>query len=479
MGKKSKQGAALRAKRRADLANLQLEQSMIQHREDAQMDAVKDEDLFVIDTDRKEGAVRNRHRSKKGGAAAADGAPSSSPLTKEERRKRKYAPSEKDMRQIHGLLSKHGGDAAKLSRLAERGTKKLQPQRVMKRLNGLGAKGGISKTDFDLWDDPPAGAAKNRKARPSVVVTPTGTPAPSGTAPVVVRPVSSAPAVDDDDDGYGDVPPPTKPAPLSNKRLRSQSRLRATSRPAVAVEVAHPGQSYRPDREFHQEAIGEALSIEIRRNEAIEERERPVGGEGLSDFTKRFMIHSSDEEEEEEEEEMNDEEKNTANQPKLLKQKEKLTKSKRNKQKRHKALLTQLQHQKRLKSFHHQLAEVRKHAKDVQRAELLRLRRQTELSRLRDEKKQEPLGKNIWNQLAEKDPIRAPALPVALTEELEEHRGGTLRTVAPKGSLVTDRLESMAARNLIWKKKAEGRRIVQGKRRRKVMGEKGTEYLLL
>mmetsp|Transcript_709 Transcript_709/g.1514 ORF Transcript_709/g.1514 Transcript_709/m.1514 type:complete len:544 (+) Transcript_709:184-1815(+) len=186
-----------------------------------------------------------------------------------------------------------------------------------------------------------------------------------------------------------------------------------------------------------------------------------------------------EEEEEEEEEEMNDEEKNTANQPKLLKQKEKLTKSKRNKQKRHKALLTQLQHQKRLKSFHHQLAEVRKHAKDVQRAELLRLRRQTELSRLRDEKKQEPLGKNIWNQLAEKDPIRAPALPVALTEELEEHRGGTLRTVAPKGSLVTDRLESMAARNLIWKKKAEGRRIVQGKRRRKVMGEKGTEYLLL
>ncbi|KAL7470227.1 hypothetical protein ACHAXS_010467 [Conticribra weissflogii] len=470
MGKKSKQGAALRAKRRADLANLQLEQSMIQHREDSQMDAVKNEDLFVIDTERKEGAVRNRnrhrHRQTNGDDVVAV-EPSSSSISKEERRQRKYAPSEKDMRQTQRLLSKHDGDAAKLSRLAARATKRSDPRRVMKRWNGSGADGGIAKTDFDLWEEgnPAAttGEGTNRETRPSV---------------------------DEDDDDGG--PLPTRPAKLSKKQIRCRTNVRLAARPAVAVEVAHPGQSYRPDGELHQEAIGEALSIEIRRKEALEEKERPVGGDGLSDFTKRFMVGSSDEEEEEEdEEEEENEEENDENEtntkgnninlrrPTLLKKKEKLTKAQRNKQKRHKALLTQIQHQKRLKSFHHQLQEVRKHAKDVQRSELLHLRRQEELSRLREDKKNEPLGKNLWNALAEKDPIRAPALPVALTEELAEHGGGTLRTLAPKGSLVTDRVESMAARNMIWKKKPEGRRIVQGKKRRKVVGEKGTEYLLL
>ena len=56
---------------------------------------------------------------------------------------------------------------------------------------------------------------------------------------------------------------------------------------------------------------------------------------------------------------------------------------------------------------------------------------------------------------------------------------GGLRTVTPKGSLVTDRLESMVSRNMIQKKKADGRRIVQGKRRPKVRGAQGTEYLLV
>jgi hypothetical protein len=70
---------------------------------------------------------------------------------------------------------------------------------------------------------------------------------------------------------------------------------------------------------------------------------------------------------------------------------------------------------------------------------------------------------------------------VALTEELHGSGGGNggLRTVTPKGSLVTDRLESMVSRNMIQKKKAEGRRIVQGKRRPKIRGAQGTEYLLL
>ena len=59
---------------------------------------------------------------------------------------------------------------------------------------------------------------------------------------------------------------------------------------------------------------------------------------------------------------------------------------------------------------------------------------------------------------------------------------GSLRTMMPKGSIVTDRVESMAARNMINKRRASGgRRIVQGKKRNnRVRGpEGGTEYMLM
>ena len=39
---------------------------------------------------------------------------------------------------------------------------------------------------------------------------------------------------------------------LSNKQLKAREARRQTARPAVAVEVAHAGQSYRPDPAAHQ-----------------------------------------------------------------------------------------------------------------------------------------------------------------------------------------------------------------------------------
>ena len=126
---------------------------------------------------------------------------------------------------------------------------------------------------------------------------------------------------------------------------------------------------------------------------------------------------------------------------------------------------------------------MRVHDRAVKLAEKQQRERQAEVVRLKEERKACPLGKDIWSALSARDPIRAPALPVALTAELRsgdgEGGGGGLRTVTPKGSLVTDRLESMAARNLISKKRTEGRRVVQGKKRPKRRGDKGTEYLLM
>ena len=128
----------------------------------------------------------------------------------------------------------------------------------------------------------------------------------------------------------------------------------------------------------------------------------------------------------------------------------------------------------------HQINEVKKHDKAIKNADKKNLERQKEIAQLKEEKNSRPLGKDLWDAVSQKDPIRAPSLPVALTEELEgKANGGSLRTVTPKGSLVTDRLESMVARGMISKKKVDGRRIVQGKRRKKVVGEKGTEYLLI
>ena len=138
------------------------------------------------------------------------------------------------------------------------------------------------------------------------------------------------------------------------------------------------------------------------------------------------------------------------------------------------------------KQFLHQANEVHIHNKSIKKLEKEHIKRQTEISKLKKEKKSIPLGKDVWTTLSSIDPIRAPALPVALSTELQggdgtskSSGGGGLRTVIPKGSLVTDRLESMVARNMISKKKLNGRRVVQGKRRMKRVGEKGTEYLLI
>ncbi len=83
--------------------------------------------------------------------------------------------------------------------------------------------------------------------------------------------------------------------------------------------------------------------------------------------------------------------------------------------------------------------------------------------------------------LIQKDPFHAPVLLVALREKLKskDGRGGGLRMVIPKGSLVADRLKSMVAWNMLLNKKTEGRRVVQGKKRPKARQERGTDYLLV
>eukprot|EP00571_Detonula_confervacea_P012098 CAMPEP_0172312502 /NCGR_PEP_ID=MMETSP1058-20130122/17715_1 /TAXON_ID=83371 /ORGANISM="Detonula confervacea, Strain CCMP 353" /LENGTH=439 /DNA_ID=CAMNT_0013025981 /DNA_START=29 /DNA_END=1348 /DNA_ORIENTATION=+ len=439
MGKRSKQGASLRAKKRAKIADQQLVQALTEQGEQTRVQSKEDDELFVLDTVRKETAATIK------AAAARRNSALEKKKEAESKKKQKYEYSEREKRQIQKVLKNHGKE--EIIARAEKGKARLDQKKIRKQISAA-----ATKPTFDLWDAPTVD-----KKRKSNVAKP----------PVVDDPIFD--------------PPTQSTGKLSKKQLKDRKRVQANAPPQLAVEVAHPGQSYHPDKEHHQDAIGEALSIEIRRNEAVEYKAKPIS-DGMSAYTKGFILDSDAEEEDSSDEEEDD---NNTAAAKVIKRKEKLTRAQRNKQKRVKAEQTALKERKTRKQFMHQVTESHIHNKAVKRSEREHAERQAELEKMRAEKKAQPLGKNLWNKMSQKDPIRTPSLPVALTEELKskdgsnEGGGGGLRTVTPKGSLVTDRLESMVARNMISKKRVGGRRIVQGKKRPKRRGAQGTEYLLV
>lgn len=442
MGKRSKQGATLRAKKRARVANQQLEHALAEHSEQHRVQSKGDEELFILDTDRKETAESSRAI---GARRKAE---------KEASKKSKHEHSVWEKRHIQKVVKTHGVEGT--IALAEMGRARLQEKRIRKN-----ASTAAVKPTFDIWDNhTPDASSQIVEEKPNDDIS---------TFAAVARPI--------------DMPKPAKmvAAKLSNKQIKARVQALENARPQIAVEVAHPGQSYHPDREHHQDAIGEALSIEIRRNEAFEYKAKPIS-EGMSAFTKEFMVGSDSEEEESSDDDDEEDDNGNTSAAVAKKRKEKLTRAQRNKQKRAKAELTAIKERKLHKQFLHQANEVRLHDKAVKQAEAECRERQEILSTFKMENESKPLGKDIWVALSQKDPIRAPTFPVALTDELLKNggaiSGGGLRTLTPKGSMVTDRLESMVARNMISKKRTEGRRIVQGKRRPKARGAEGAEYLL-
>lgn len=448
MGKRSKSGAGSKAKKRIGETYEELKEAQIERSEQVRTEAQADETLFVLDTARKETAASNRAKHLR--------------AKKEESKKRKLEASDRIKNKVKRIIDTHGQEGA--IALAEKGRKRLDQKRIRKHITAT-----AGNPTFDLWSDPPAATSKRQTVRIC------GKKAASGTAPVEIIPAEESvpPASRPNDDLYN---LPAQPAPkLSNKQLKARRNAELAAPNKLAVEVAHPGQSYHPDKEHHQDAIGEALSIEIRRNEALDYKRKPIS-DGMSQFTKEFIINNSDEDD------SSDDEDDTATNvsTKIIKRKEKLTRAQRNKQKRVKAEETALKERRERKKFMHQVHEVKKTSKEVRQAEEEQRQRNEELAKLKHEKKARPLGKNVWEKISQDSPIDAPTLPVALTGEIRSGKeGGGLRTLAPKGSLVTDRLESMVARNMIAKKKTEVRKRVQGKRRKNRIGVKGTEFLLV
>ena len=271
----------------------------------------------------------------------------------------------------------------------------------------------------------------------------------------------------------GVAPPRTQ-----TKAARAVLKHKATT---VAVEVAQSGQSYHPDPHQHQNVIGEALALELRRMEAEEYRNTPLST-GMSEETKALLMGDYEDESSSDDEDDDDDDTPTV----LHKQKEKLTRAQRNRQKRIRAQQKNLQGRKMAKKRLNAIADAKTLSKQLAKKEALQKERKEHVASLKKEQTR-TLGTSVLQHVSKKNPIHAPTLPVALSSDLS----GALRTIKPKGSLLTDRMESFKDRNMAPAKHVGDRKcIVQGNKRRKlkvkakghdihVKDERGQDYLLM
>jgi len=435
---KRKGGSAQRARKRINAGAKDLTDQTIQNQEESKFEAKADDELFVIDTKPDAAAAALLAKRKKTSVGA--------PTTLNVKQGKRNRISVKDERQIKKMMSTHSKE--KVISIAVANEERTKQAKRARRT------AGTAKASFDLWDD---SAPLNEEKKTVVVVS--GVQSRAGTAPVQFQSISKSLLRKDIQ----------QPAKLSNKSLKARVQYKKNAQSSVKVEPAQPGQSYRPDEEQHQDVIGEALSIELRRQEALEYKNAPIGGGKLLDETLALIVHSSDED-------SSDDEDEDAEMTNIRhKRKEKLTRAQRNKQKRHKARLFELSERRRKKKLLHQFDESKKASKEVRKVEAAKIARREEINTLKAEKMAKPLGTNVIGKLSERDPINAPSLPVALTDELKD---GSLRTVKPKGSLLTDRMESMISRKMANRKADHKKKVVHGKKRKNMKGGKGREYLL-
>lgn len=434
-----KKGVSKRAQKRANASAVELLEQSIEKQEASRFEEKDDSELFVVET------IPNNTSSLSTSKKRKSEHNTSALINVKQGKKNRI--SEKDERQIKTIMKKHSKEelvsmaAASKQRLIEAKKSKRNP--------------GTAKASFDLWDNT---AVKNEKKVTMPVIS--GAMSMAGTAPIQFQQVPKTSLKKN----------MQLQSNLSKKQLKARNNFEKNAPVSIKVDPAQPGQSYRPDKEQHQDAIGEALSIEIRRNEALEYKRTPIGNGQLSEETMALIVGSSDDE-------SSDEEESDLEDVAIAHQKrtEKLTRTQRNKQKRVKAERVALEERRRKKKLMNQLEQAKKVAKEIKEEEAVKIARRQEINALRVERDSQPVGVNVFEKISELDPINAPSLPVALTDEL---KSGSLRAIKPKGSLLTDRLESMISRKMANRKSKEKKKVVQGKRRNITLGAKGGEFLL-
>ena len=139
--------------------------------------------------------------------------------------------------------------------------------------------------------------------------------------------------------------------------------------------------------------------------------------------------------------------------------------------------MLKIQERKREKKFMASVEEAKRVSKDLNQIETIQESKREQMKKLKELENSKPVGMNVFQEACRRDPVHAPSLPVALTDELERgNYGGALRSLKTKGSLVTDRLESFVSRNILSPKVLERKMVVQGRKKRtKIVQD---EYLL-
>lgn len=68
--------------------------------------------------------------------------------------------------------------------------------------------------------------------------------------------------------------------------LRQQKQ---SVRNLAKLAVCHPGQSYNPTEDDHDDVLASAVAVELKRQEAIEEEQAPVS-KGMSKETLKYIV---------------------------------------------------------------------------------------------------------------------------------------------------------------------------------------------
>ncbi|KAG7368729.1 ribosome biogenesis protein Nop53/GLTSCR2 [Nitzschia inconspicua] len=342
-------------------------------------------------------------------------------LKKQQSKKRNYQNSAKEEAQIQKLVESHSAD--ELKKLATTTGQAAATKHAK-------IKGAVKPT-FDLWGTDDSENSNNKRHKVAAV-------APAGIKPAAHMHIGTT------------------------RALPSKST-------SVSLELATAGQSYNPDKKEHKNAIVQALTVETKRELAEKEHKEPVS-KGLSEETKALLLGDSDSDDDSSDGE--EEEQQQGDDVIIKKRPEKLTRAQRNKQKRHRLELNKIQERKRLKKLQTAAGQAKMIAKQLKKQEAEKKERKEQVEKLKAEN-QRIKGKDVYQQLAVENPRFAPTYPVALPDELKA--GSSLRTVKPKGSLVTDRMVSLMDRDMTAKKQLKRKMRVEGKRRKVKVRGKGYE----
>lgn len=247
------------------------------------------------------------------------------------------------------------------------------------------------------------------------------------------------------------------PLVLRTKPGKSAKRTTPTVRDMAKLGVCHPGQSYNPTEEDHQDVLASAVAVELRREEALADEKKPIS-QGMSNETLAVLVGDEDDE-------SSDEDEGGDDLPSSIGQKTpatgKLTRTQRNKLARKKQAMYEQAAKRRKKNLHKSIDDIAYLETEVAEQERLREERR-KTKRLLKAQKAELEAKGAAaggvfgpsagiagmgeigataGRVDNRDIIAGRSVPVNLSEELH----GSLRQLRTQGSVLLDKVELLKA----------------------------------